>query len=91
MRAAIQAFGRNLLAGFRLAVFMPVERVAFHVSAAQLLLVVILSAAIDIDADWVRAGQDARIEVREEFAQMPGGTSEQVMQLPAMSRAGART
>ena len=63
MRAAIQAFGRNLLAGFRLAVFMPVERVAFHVSAAQLLLVVILSAAIDIDADWVRAGQDARFSV----------------------------
>ena len=63
MRAAIQAFGRNLLAGFRLAVFVPVERVAFHVSAAQLLLVVILSAAIDIDADWVRAGQDARFSV----------------------------
>ena len=63
MRAAIRALGRNLAAGFRLAIFMPVERVAFHVSTTQLLLVVIISAAIDIDADWVRAAHDARFSV----------------------------
>ena len=63
MRSAIHALGRNLAAGLRLALFMPVERAAFRISAAQLLLVVILSAAIDIDADWIRAAHDARFSI----------------------------
>ena len=63
VRSAIHALGRNLAAGLRLALFMPVERVAFHISPAQLLLMVFVSAAIDIDADWVRAVSDSRFSV----------------------------
>jgi hypothetical protein len=63
MRAAIHALGRNLAAGLRLALMMRVERSAFRVSVVQLLLLVVLSAAIDIDADWVRAAPDARFSL----------------------------
>jgi hypothetical protein len=60
MRATLNALGRNLAAGLRLALFMRVDASAFRVSAAQLVLVVLVSAAIDIDADWLRAPADAR-------------------------------
>ena len=63
MREAFKALGRNLAAGLRLALFMRVERGAFRFSAAQLVLLVLVSAAIDIDADWVRAPQDARFSL----------------------------
>ena len=63
MRSALLALGRNLAAGLRLALFMPVQRTAFRLSAAQLILIVVLSAAIDIDADWVRAGPEARFSI----------------------------
>jgi hypothetical protein len=63
MRNALNALGRNLVAGLRLALFMPVERSAFRISAAQLILIVLVSAAIDIDADWVRAPHDARFSL----------------------------
>jgi hypothetical protein len=63
MRAAIHALGRNLAAGLRVALLMRVERSAFRVSVVQLLLLVVLSAAIDIDADWVRAAPDARFSL----------------------------
>jgi hypothetical protein len=63
MRNALNGLGRNLIAGLRLALFMPVERSAFRVSAAQLVLIVLVSAAIDIDADWVRAAPDARFSL----------------------------
>ena len=63
MRTAIHALGRNLAAGLRLALFLPVERARFRISVTQLLLVVVLSAAIDIDADWVRAAHEARFSL----------------------------
>jgi len=63
MRNALAALGRNLFAGLRLALFMRVERSAFRISAAQLFLIVLVSAAIDIDADWVRAPQDSRFSL----------------------------
>ena len=63
MPTAVHALGRNLAAGLRLALFMPVERVAFRISPTQLLLIVVLSAAIDIDADWVRAAHEARFSI----------------------------
>src|SRR5882672_7755013 len=63
MRAAIHALGRNLAAGLRLALFMPVERVAFRITPVQLLLTVVVSAAIDIDADWIRAGHETRFSI----------------------------
>ncbi|HEX6137906.1 MAG TPA: hypothetical protein VF059_09620, partial [Casimicrobiaceae bacterium] len=64
MRNALHALGRNLAAGLWLALFMPVERTAFRISALQLVLVVIVSAAIDIDADWLRMSGDARFSIR---------------------------
>jgi hypothetical protein len=63
MRSAIHALGRNLAAGLRLAFFLPVERVAFRISATQFVLVVVVSAAIDIDADWIRAAHEARFSI----------------------------
>ena len=63
MRSTIHALGRNLAAGLRLVLFMPVERASFRISATQLILVVVLSAAIDVDADWVRASGDARFSI----------------------------
>ena len=63
LRNELRELGRNLAAGLRLALFMRVERNAFRISAAQLVLVVLVSAAIDVDADWVRAPQDARFSL----------------------------
>jgi hypothetical protein len=63
MRANIHALGRNLAAGLRLALFLPVGRASFRISVTQLLLVVVLSAVIDIDADWVRAAHEARFSL----------------------------
>jgi hypothetical protein len=63
VRGTLHALGRNLAAGLRLAFFMPVGASAFRVSAAQLVLLVLVSAAIDIDADWLRAARDARFSL----------------------------
>src|SRR6478752_1269802 len=63
MRNAMNGLGRNLASGLRLALFMPVDRSAFRISVAQLVLVVIVSAAIDIDADWLRAAHEARFSM----------------------------
>ena len=63
MRAILHALGRNLAAGLRLALFLPVARTSFRISLTQLLLVVVLSAAIDIDADWARAAHEARFSL----------------------------
>jgi hypothetical protein len=60
MRGVLHALGRNLASGVRLALFMRVDAESFRVSATQLVLLVLVSAAIDIDADWLRAAQDAR-------------------------------
>ena len=63
MRSALRGLGRNLVAGLRLALFLPVERAAFRISAGQLVLMVIVSAAIDVDTDWVRAAHEARFSI----------------------------
>jgi hypothetical protein len=49
---------RNLAAGLRLAVFLPVSRLAFRIDLAQLLLLLVVSAVIDIGADWARFSAD---------------------------------
>ena len=49
---------RNLVAGLRLAVFLPVSRLAFRIDLVQLLLLLVVSAAIDIGVDWTRFGAD---------------------------------
>ncbi len=63
MRKVFAALGRNLAAGLRLAFFMPVERAAFRISPAQFVILAVVSAAIDVDADWVRAAHEARFSI----------------------------
>ncbi|MHB8493732.1 MAG: hypothetical protein ACYC9Z_11830 [Casimicrobiaceae bacterium] len=63
MRSALASLGRNLAAGLRLALFMPVSRTAFRITPAQLVLLAVVSATIDIDADWVRAAHEAQFSI----------------------------
>ena len=62
MRAAVAGLFANLVAGARLAIFLPVTRQAFRIDAAQLVLAFIVSALIDNAADWVRLGPDATLD-----------------------------
>lgn len=63
MRSALASLGRNLAAGLRLALLMPVSRTAFRITPAQLVLLAVVSATIDIDADWVRAAHEAQFSI----------------------------
>lgn len=63
MTHALTDLRRNLIAGLRLALFMPVTRLAFRIDLAQLLLLFVASAAIDIATDWVRFQPDARFSL----------------------------
>lgn len=56
----LSQLGRNLVAGLKLALFVPVSRLAFRIDVAQLLLLFTASAIIDIGTEWVRFGPDAR-------------------------------
>jgi hypothetical protein len=58
MRHHFAALARNLGAGLRLACFLPVARLAFRIDLAQLLLLLVVSALIDLGIDWVRYGSD---------------------------------
>lgn len=51
MRHALADLLRNLRAGLRLALFRPVERLAFRVDLPQVLLLFVLSALIDVVGD----------------------------------------
>ena len=68
MRYALASLVRNLYAGLRLALFLPVARLAFRIDIAQLLLLFVFSAAIDVAGDWLRAGPD------REFSLLGAGT-----------------
>ena len=50
--------GRNLAAGLRLVLLLPVSRLRFRVDLVQLLLLLVVSALIDIGIDWVRYGAE---------------------------------
>ncbi|HEY5308225.1 MAG TPA: hypothetical protein VIK97_06945, partial [Casimicrobiaceae bacterium] len=54
MRYALASLARNLAAGLRLSLFLPVTRLAFRIDLAQLLLLFVFSAAIDVAGDWLR-------------------------------------
>jgi len=58
MRYALASFVRNLVAGLRLSLFMPVTRLAFRIDLVQLLLLFVFSAIIDATGDWLRTGPD---------------------------------
>jgi hypothetical protein len=58
MRRHLVNLFRNLAAGLRLALFLPVSRLAFRIDLVQLLLLLAVSAALDFGTDWVRFGPD---------------------------------
>jgi hypothetical protein len=58
MRTTLANLARNLAAGLRLASFLPVSRLAFRIDLPQLLLLLVVSALIDLGVDWVRYGED---------------------------------
>jgi len=58
MRHTLTSFARNLVAGLRLALFLPVTRLAFRIDLAQLVFLFVFSALIDVGGDWLRAGDD---------------------------------
>lgn len=58
MRQELAKLARNLASGLRLALFLPVNRLAFRIDLAQLLVLFVLSALIDVGTDWVKAGPD---------------------------------
>jgi hypothetical protein len=55
---ALNSLLRNLLAGLRVAFFLPVTRFAFRVDLAQIVLLFIVSAVLDVARDALRAGPD---------------------------------
>lgn len=61
MPDALIALGRNLVEGVRLAFFARVARERFRTDPSQLVLVVLVSAAIDVVADWYRYGPQATL------------------------------
>jgi hypothetical protein len=58
MRHTLASLVRNLVAGLRLAFFVPVTRLAFRADIPQLVLLFLFSAALDIGRDAIRAGPD---------------------------------
>jgi hypothetical protein len=68
MRLALISLARNLVAGLKLALFLPVARLAFRIDLVQLLLLFVVSAAIDVAGDWLRTGEG------REFSLLGAGT-----------------
>ncbi len=68
MRLAISSLYRNLLAGLRLSLFLPVTRLEFRIDLVQLLLLFVFSALIDVAGDWSRTGPP------REFSLLGAGT-----------------
>jgi len=58
MRHELANLVRNLAAGLRLALFMRVSRLAFRIDLTQLLLLLVVSALLDLGTDWVRYGAE---------------------------------
>ena len=58
MAYALNSLLRNLLAGLRVAFFLPVTRFAFRVDLVQIVLLFVVSAALDVARDALRAGPE---------------------------------
>jgi hypothetical protein len=72
MRAALRGLVANLTAGFRLALLLPVERQRFRIDPAQLVLIALFSALVDVGADWLRYGPDAAFDVAAVGGELTG-------------------
>jgi len=58
MRHTLAALIRNLVAGFRVACMLPVTQLAFRVDLPQLVLLFVVSSALDVARDAIRAGPE---------------------------------
>ena len=58
MRYFLASFVRNLFAGLKTTLFLPVSRLAFRVDAAQVLVLFVFSALLDVGRDWIRTDSD---------------------------------
>jgi hypothetical protein len=58
MGAFARSLAANLAAGLKLALFAPVRRIDFRIDLAQLLALFVVSAFVDIGADWLRYGDE---------------------------------
>src|SRR5262252_3951984 len=63
-RQALTDFGRNLMAGLRLAFGVPVSLLSFRVSVRQFVLLAVLSIVFGIVNDYLRAGPGATLSPR---------------------------
>jgi hypothetical protein len=60
IRHALAKLARNLRAGLRIALFLPVSRLDFRIGVAEFIVLLFFSAAFDVGIDFVRHGVDAR-------------------------------
>jgi peptidase C13-like protein len=58
VRYFFRSLGRNLVAGLKTALFLPVSPLSFRVDAAQLLALFVVSALLDLGRDWLRTDPD---------------------------------
>ena len=58
MGAFWSSLAANLRAGLRLALVLPVRRLDFRIDLPQLLALFVVSAIVDIGADWLRYGEE---------------------------------
>ena len=79
MRLAISSLYRNLLAGLRLSLFLPVTRLEFRIDLVQLLLLFVLSALIDVAGDWSRTGPPREFSLLEYLMRNPNRTVTKTM------------
>lgn len=72
MPAALRGLLANLAAGLRLALGLPVTRTAFRVDAAQLVLLVVVSALVDAGIDWLRQGPGVMLDASAVGGELAG-------------------
>ena len=63
MIAVLRGLAANLGTGLRLALFLPVGRTSFRIDPAQLVLLALASALVDMGADWLRYGPDVVLDL----------------------------
>ena len=59
MRALARGLSADLAAGLKLALFLPVRRIAFRTGLPELLSLFVVSALVQIGADALRYGENA--------------------------------
>jgi hypothetical protein len=73
MIRALAELGRNLIAGVRLALLLPVSRADFRIGLRQLVLLFVLSALLDVGSDRIRLGADAEFSWHGAGGEFVGG------------------